>query len=101
MSNSNRDTEASQPIRLPNGFPDLPRASAVQKGADGPPAADGATIDANYLRLAEKSVAQLILQSCDWRRSSAIHKVKLIKIITVATSLAKTLSFTHPAPTSH
>ncbi|MGA7996440.1 MAG: hypothetical protein WCA28_16245, partial [Bradyrhizobium sp.] len=56
-------------------------------------------LDASYLRLAEKSVAQLILQSCDWRRSAAIHTVKLIKTITVTTSLARMLSFTDPAPT--
>ena len=55
--------------------------------------------DASYLRLAEKSVAQSILQSCDWRRSAAIHIVKLIKTITVTTSLARMLSFTNPAPT--
>jgi hypothetical protein len=54
--------------------------------------------DASYLRLAEKSVAQLILQSCDWRRSAAIHIVKLIKTITVTTSLARMPSFTKPAP---
>jgi hypothetical protein len=58
----------------------------------------GWIFDASYLRLAEKSVAQLILQSCDWRRSAAIHTVKLIKTITVTPSLARMLSFTNPAP---
>jgi hypothetical protein len=54
--------------------------------------------DPDYLRLAEISVAQLILQSCDWRRSAAIHTVKPIKTTAVATSLARMLSFTNAAP---
>lgn len=61
-------------------------------------ASRGMRSNASYLRLAEKSVAQLILQSCGWRRSAAIHSVKLIKTITVTTSLTRMLSFTKPAP---
>jgi hypothetical protein len=53
-------------------------------------------VEASYLRLAEKSVTQLTLQSCDWRRSAATHIVNPIRTITVTTSLAKMLSLTNP-----
>ena len=51
-----------------------------------------------YLRMAEKSVEQLIWQPCECLRSNASHTVKPIKTTTVTTSLARMLSFTIPRP---
>jgi hypothetical protein len=51
-----------------------------------------------YLRLAEKSVEQLIWQLSGCLRSDTSHTVKPTKTITVTTSLASALSFTIPRP---
>jgi hypothetical protein len=55
---------------------------------------EGTGMLACYLRLAERSVGQLLPQSGRWMGSDDRHTAKAIRTTTVITSFARTLSLT-------